>query len=498
MSVTALTNTNALRALDDQQMHTSKAGDSIAKLSSGQRITKASEDSSASAIAAQLGSEAKVLMQSKVNASNAISMVQVVTGALSSQRDIYTNLKALATQASNGDLKDSTRLLIDKEFQQQLTEADEIAKDTNWNGLKMLNGGAAATPTLSAVTAANAATGLNASGTSFATAIGAATRGYVNGAVVDGSLVVDQVATGVYHVAFQVGNQVFENKSFTPTNAGEMLFSSTTDSGNILNLTQGAGAAAAMTSVATVKTEFQNFLGLTANTPNAQFQSTSAALTTGVTNVSATSNLTSGEYALSYDNVIGKFKVTGGPDGKAFYSEKIAAAPTAGSTASYNVNGFVVTVDSTFVPGNAGAQMVFNVAKGGTVSVSFQTGSQSGDTVSVDFQDATNVGRNINGLSVTTVANANVAMSTLGRVIDDVSGEYSTLGAKQGRLESTIKNLETSTRNLLSAKANYTDADIAKTLTEFTISNTMAQVANVAISKSLEQTQQLLGLVNKS
>ncbi len=492
---TALTNSTALGTLDAQRAHTKNASIELARLSTGRQNPFASQNSAAESISAQFGSEAQVLLQARTNAINGANMLQVVTSAIADQRSLYTTMKTLAVQAASGDIDETVRGQLNVQFLENLTQADEIAIDTNWNGLFLMNGGATSGAATVAAANAQAANGLVASGTNFTNALGAATKGFISGMAE--AVRVNLTAANTYDVELDVRNgdtvQTFVAKGFTPTNDATVSLVSNSDSGNIIQLTQGNDVSG-MTSEATVLAALQGAPGLGAGATKAQLVSLATAANNGVTGVTTTSAAKAGTYALSYVAGEGKIKLTGGADNKAYYTDTVANT----TAATYDFgNGVSVTVDNTFASATAITQMIVDVDKGGKVSVTFQVGANTTDTVNVDVNDCTNAGRGISSLSIDTAANAQNAIAKLSQAIKDSSSDYSNIGSKQGRLEITQVSLETSARNLLAAKANYSDTDIAKALTQFTIFNTMAQVANVATAKSLEENQQLLSLANK-
>jgi len=92
--------------------HTSDAADSIAQLATGSRLTKASTDSSAAAIAKGLSSTVSVLNQTKLNASNAASLIQVAAGAMGDQLNLITSLQTLAAKATDASLSSTSRALV--------------------------------------------------------------------------------------------------------------------------------------------------------------------------------------------------------------------------------------------------------------------------------------------------------------------------------------------------------------------------------------------------
>ncbi|TVQ29628.1 MAG: flagellin, partial [Geminicoccaceae bacterium] len=80
---------------------------SIAKLSSGSRIVKASDDAASLAVGTKLRADVTALKQAATNASQAGSLLQIADGALSRISDSLLRMKSLATQARS-DVLSST------------------------------------------------------------------------------------------------------------------------------------------------------------------------------------------------------------------------------------------------------------------------------------------------------------------------------------------------------------------------------------------------------
>jgi flagellin len=163
---------NIGRASDD-------ASASIGRLSSGNRINRASDDVAGLAVGTALRTQVNTLRTALANAAQGTSLLQVADGGLSQIIDILQRQKAIATQASSGQLTDANRSLLNQEFVALTAEVDRLAKGTNFNGVNLLGGGLGATATqvatdALAVTAIVAAPGQNAVGgaaTAAATAI---------------------------------------------------------------------------------------------------------------------------------------------------------------------------------------------------------------------------------------------------------------------------------------------------------------------------------------
>lgn len=118
----------------------SKLQSSFSKLSSGVRITKASDDAAGLAIAEALKSDAVTLSQGSRNASDGVSLIEIRDGALGQIGEIQGRLKELATQSANGTLSDEQRASLSQEFNALREEAGRIAESTSFNGQNVFSG----------------------------------------------------------------------------------------------------------------------------------------------------------------------------------------------------------------------------------------------------------------------------------------------------------------------------------------------------------------------
>lgn len=74
------------------------------------------------------------------NANDAISLIQTADGTLQVIDEKLIRMKELCEQAATGTYDSTQRLIIDSEFQQMASEIDRIAKATEFNGVKLLDG----------------------------------------------------------------------------------------------------------------------------------------------------------------------------------------------------------------------------------------------------------------------------------------------------------------------------------------------------------------------
>jgi len=133
-NVSATLASNAIKR-NDRDMTTA-----MERLSTGLRINSAGDDAAGLAISARMSSQVKGLEQAARNANDGISMLQVAEGAVSEISNMLGRMKELAVQASSGTYSDTDRSALDLEFQELMKEITRIAKNTEWNGIKILQG----------------------------------------------------------------------------------------------------------------------------------------------------------------------------------------------------------------------------------------------------------------------------------------------------------------------------------------------------------------------
>lgn len=134
------TNTPSLSAQRSLGMTNRRMHDNLRKLSSGERITRASDDAAGLAISENLKAQIRGNRQAKRNANDAISMIQTAEGGLSEISGIIIRLRELAVQAASDTVGNTERGFSDIEFQQLKEEIDRISKSAEFNGIPLLDG----------------------------------------------------------------------------------------------------------------------------------------------------------------------------------------------------------------------------------------------------------------------------------------------------------------------------------------------------------------------
>lgn len=134
------TNNAANTAVRYLNQNAAAQSSSLAKIASGSRITKASDDAAGLAIATKISSDITSLQQASTNATQAVAVLQTADGGASNISDILTRMKSLATTASSGTVTDTERTYLQDEFSQLQEEIDGTASGTRYNGTSLLDG----------------------------------------------------------------------------------------------------------------------------------------------------------------------------------------------------------------------------------------------------------------------------------------------------------------------------------------------------------------------
>jgi len=110
------------------------------KLSTGERITRASDDAAGLAISEKLKSHIRGLRQAKRNSDDGISLIQTAEGGLNEVSSIIIRLRELAIQAASDTVGETERGFSNIEFQNLKDEIQRISESSEFNGRKLLDG----------------------------------------------------------------------------------------------------------------------------------------------------------------------------------------------------------------------------------------------------------------------------------------------------------------------------------------------------------------------
>jgi len=133
-------NNYAMHALNQLYSVNNKVAMHQARLSTGKRVNNAQDDAAAYAIIKKSQNTIasnKVIREGVRNGKNLLTMVE---SSLNKQMEIWQRVKELDTQKSSGVLSENQKVLAENQIDALITEMDDIANTTKWNGESLLNG----------------------------------------------------------------------------------------------------------------------------------------------------------------------------------------------------------------------------------------------------------------------------------------------------------------------------------------------------------------------
>ena len=240
MGMVVRSNVMAINAFRQLGANNNQVSKSLEKLSSGFRINRAGDDASGLAISEKMKAQIKGLETASSNSQDGISLIQTAEGALTEVHDMLNRMVELSGKAANGTMDANVdRQSLQKEVDALKSEIDRIARGTNFNGIKLLDGSLGAGVTVKAGTAGAAHTG---------TAAGA--DGTATETVLDFTKMAGNFSAGA---TVTVGNKTFE---FVKAGGAAQT-------ANAVAVEIGADKNATLTKLATAITDAKDDIGAT-------------------------------------------------------------------------------------------------------------------------------------------------------------------------------------------------------------------------------------------
>jgi flagellin len=131
---------SSIFAANQSSINATNLQKSMEKLSSGEKINRAADNSANLSISEKMRSQIRGLNQAGQNIQNGISFVQTTEGYMNETTDILQRIRELAVQSANGIYSDEDRSMMQVEISQLVAEVDRIASTAQFNGYNMLTG----------------------------------------------------------------------------------------------------------------------------------------------------------------------------------------------------------------------------------------------------------------------------------------------------------------------------------------------------------------------
>jgi len=150
------TNTSALRAQNGSRIANQSLQNAMERLSTGKRINSAKDDAAGLAIASSMTSQIRGMSQGIRNANDGISMAQTAEGALGEVGNMLQRIRELAVQSTSGTYAAGDKTNLQAEVTQLQAQITSILGNTEFNGVKLFDGTAGTSGTVSIQAGSNA------------------------------------------------------------------------------------------------------------------------------------------------------------------------------------------------------------------------------------------------------------------------------------------------------------------------------------------------------
>jgi flagellin len=134
MVMTIRTNVSAMNGQRNLQRAQMDVDSALAKLSSGLRITKASDDAAGLGVSTNLTAQVRSYQQAVRNGNDAMSVVQTAEAALNETSSLLMRMRELAMQSASDGVGPQERGYIQTEINEIIAELDRIDAVTEYNG----------------------------------------------------------------------------------------------------------------------------------------------------------------------------------------------------------------------------------------------------------------------------------------------------------------------------------------------------------------------------
>ena len=437
MAMVVKNNLSALNTLNVLNNNTNALSKSLSKVSSGLKVRGAADDASGFSISERMKVQVRSLDQDKANTQNGNSMMKVAEGAVASTIEILKTLKEKVINAANDTNTDADRKTIQKELDQSIDQINDNALVT-FNGKYLVDGSHN-----KAVREGGTETALCNQSLDEATVKGSALTALKN----RNGETLNIHDTDSVTVSFVVDGKT---TTYTTTVGSKSLETVLKDAqgGSETYFKVGAGA-------------------------------------TSLIGVDASGNSV---YTASGKAGITMTAVSGGVQGQ-----------IAGLTISITSNTGDVNKSA-----NAALDNFVEEIRGENESTDnsmvLQVGTKANQSIKVGMTDMRAEALGLKGMdgktiNVGTQEKANAAINVLDTAIQKALDQQASIGAAQSRLEYTASNLTTASENVTAAQSTYTDADMAKEMTEYTKNNVLMQAAQAMLAQANQSSSNVLSLL---
>ena len=496
-------NTNVASLNAQRNLNTSQSAlnTSLQRLSSGLRINSAKDDAAGLAISERFTTQIRGLNQATRNANDGISLAQTAEGALAEVSNNLQRIRELAVQASNATNSASDRAALQAEVDQRIAEISRVGSQTEFNGLKLLDGSFA---NQDFQVGANAGQTIRISSLVDARASSLGSNVLTADGAVTGNIVASANANGVGAATAATGFTVSTTDAASSTLTSSAITYAANSGANVIaSAISRAGAGVSVNATATNSATLSGLTsaGTVSFTLNTQTDDGDGTFTAVSQNISAVitdqndlSALVSAINGVQSATGISASFTTQGVKSSITLSTLDGRNIGIGAFANSTAGNDSINLDTTTLTEGGTVASV----KTGTISLTSSRGQITTAAAGTDvFAAAVNNSAftSLAAASVTSVTLAQAALGVVDAALTQVNASRANLGAYQNRFESTIANLQTTSENLTASRSRIQDADFASETASLTRAQILQQAGTAMLAQANSLPQQVLSLL---
>lgn len=469
MAMTINTNIQSLNAQRNLGTSQCSLSTSMQRLSSGMRINSAKDDAAGLSIAERMTSQIRGLNQAQRNANDGVSLAQTAEGALGTIGGNLQRIRELSVQSANATNSASDRAALQKEVTQLTEEIDRVAKTTEFNGTKLLDGSFSAKAFQVGANAGQTIT-VNAIANAKASSLGQYT----------GFTLANQGVNAVAATATTLSLGAGHSVALGSLNGDAKDVAAAINNAGISGLTATANAT-------TVASAAADASAVTVN-GNATITVNNVAISVATSNNTSSNRANALEAINAQSSVTGVVAVDDGQGIKltAADGRNITTAFAAGTTTGASAAAFGMSAGTT-------TRSTYNVdysgkALGTDGAVTVAGASTATSTIG-------SMGTALSAIDISSVAGATKALYAVDAALQSINSARADLGAVQNRFESVVSNLSVNSENLSASKSRIMDADFASETANLSRSQILQQAGTAMVAQANQLPQGVLSLL---
>lgn len=452
-------NLQANKAAHNLGANEARLNKSLTRLSSGLRITDATDDAAGLAVSMRLDAQLKRLEAAKTNAANALSLAQMQDGYLSKIAKALDRMSELSMMAQDVIKSDQDRSLYNSEFL-QLANFIRDAANKSFNGVTLFspsNLDVAIDSEGNIFTMKGVDLGKSTYNSAFYPQTPSFTQGFftVNGykVTVDPTDSLDSIMARINTATKGTVSATYTGDQIQLTGTGTVSLGSSDDTSNFLDITQ--------------------------------LQGNGSATVASATSASWSPKLGSLNFATSIEDgfiTVGTFSIAvNTTDTMQQLFDRIKTTTGGDITASYNWAADTISMSS--------ASGAFTLGSASDTS-NFLTAAK----LSSDGSSSVTSSGEISSF-LTSVAAAKTTLAKVKDAIVQLANDRGLVGANQTRLSYTMEQLQVHKENITAATSRIEDVDVATESTEYAKANILVQAATSMLAQANTTPQNVLKLL---